>query len=127
MGGKISYMKDFDHDYYILLKEQLKEKTLVELQDEKRRLSIEILVKIFINILILSPFSWIIYSFINVLKSLNELSFGYYRMYVLFFLAVFVSIGITMLLCGLHDLNFSLKEFRYLNEFIKKGRMSKRK
>lgn len=120
-------MKDFDHDYYILLKEQLKEKTLVELQDEKRRLSIEILVKIFINILILSPFSWIIYSFINVLKFLNELSFGYYRMYVLFFLAVFVSIGITMLLCGLHDLNFSLKEFRYLNEFIKKRRMSKRK
>ena len=30
-------MKDFDHDYYILLKEQLKEKTLVELQDEKRK------------------------------------------------------------------------------------------
>ncbi|PWX10512.1 hypothetical protein CYK88_15525 [Clostridium perfringens] len=120
-------MKHFDHDYYILLKEQMKEKTLVEFQDEKRRLSIEILVKIFINILILSPFSWIIYSFVNILKSLNELSFGYYRMYVLFFLTVFVSIGITMLLCGLHDLNFSLKEFRYLNEFIKKGRMSKRK
>lgn len=38
-------MKDFDHDYYILLKEQLKEKTLVELQDEKRKLSIEILLR----------------------------------------------------------------------------------
>ena len=113
-------MKDFDHDYYILLKEQLKEKKLVELQDEKRKLSIEILVKIFINIIILTPFSWMICSFINILKSINELTFGYYRMYILFFLIVIVSIGIAMLFYGLHDLNFCLKEFSYLNQSIKR-------
>lgn len=119
-------MKHSDHDYYILLKKLLKEKTLGELQDEKRKLSIEILVKIFIDIVILTSFSWIICSFINILKLLNALSFGYYRMYLLFVLILLILIGIIMLFYGLHDLTFSLKSISLLNEFIKKGRGSKR-